>query len=115
SELEKAGDNIGRPADTVFVGGGTPSLLGEHGLERVLNAVRNSFGISPGAVVTTESTPESTSPEFFAHIKDAGFTRVSLGMQSASSHVLQILVRAHTPGRPFAAATEAEAAGFSIW
>ena len=92
-ELEKAAEKIGRPADTVFVGGGTPSLLGGHGLERVLNAVRNSFGISPGAEVTTESNPESTSPEFFAHIKDAGFTRVSLGMQSASSHVLQILER----------------------
>lgn len=111
-ELEKAAEKIGRPADTVFVGGGTPSLLGGHGLERVLNAVRNSFGISPGAEVTTESNPESTSPEFFAHIKEAGFTRVSLGMQSASSHVLQILERAHTPGRPFAAAKEAKAAGF---
>src|SRR5699024_12558850 len=50
--------------------------------------------------------------EFFEQIKEAGFTRVSLGMQSAASHVLQILERAHTPGRPFAAAREAKAAGF---
>ena len=111
-ELDKAAEKINRPADTIFVGGGTPSLLGGAGLTRVLNAARNSFGISPGAEITTESNPESTSPEFFEQIKEAGFTRVSLGMQSASSHVLQILERAHTPGRPFAAAKEAKAAGF---
>lgn len=111
-ELDKAAEKINRPADTIFVGGGTPSLLGGEGLTRVLNAARNSFGISPDAEITTESNPESTSPEFFEQIKEAGFTRVSLGMQSAASHVLQILERAHTPGRPFAAAREAKAAGF---
>ena len=111
-ELELAAAKVNRPADTIFVGGGTPSLLGGEGLTRVLNAARNTFGISDGAEITTESNPESTSPEFFAQIKDAGFTRVSLGMQSAASHVLQVLERAHTPGRPFAAAKEAKAAGF---
>lgn len=111
-ELEMAAAKVNRPADTIFVGGGTPSLLGGEGLARVLNAARNTFGISEGAEITTESNPESTSPEFFAQIKDAGFTRVSLGMQSAASHVLQVLERAHTPGRPFAAAKEAKAAGF---
>lgn len=111
-ELEMAAAKVNRPADTIFVGGGTPSLLGGEGLTRVLNAARNTFGISEGAEITTESNPESTSPEFFAQIKDAGFTRVSLGMQSAASHVLQVLERAHTPGRPFAAAKEAKAAGF---
>ena len=111
-EFEKAAEKVNRPADTIFVGGGTPSLLGGEGLTRVLNAARNSFGISPDAEITTESNPESTSSEFFEQIKEAGFTRVSLGMQSAASHVLQILERAHTPGRPFAAAREAKAAGF---
>lgn len=111
-ELELAAAKVNRPADTIFVGGGTPSLLGGEGLTRVLNVARNTFGISDGAEITTESNPESTSPEFFAQIRDAGFTRVSLGMQSAASHVLQVLERAHTPGRPFAAAKEAKAAGF---
>lgn len=111
-ELELAAAKVNRSADTIFVGGGTPSLLGGEGLTRVLNAARNTFGISEGAEITTESNPESTSPEFFAQIKEAGFTRVSLGMQSAASHVLQVLERAHTPGRPFAAAKEAKAAGF---
>lgn len=101
-----------RPAQTVFVGGGTPSLLGASGLTRLLAAVRGSFGIAPGAEITTESNPESTSPEFFAGLLDAGFTRVSLGMQSAAPHVLAILERRHTPGRAVQAAGEALAAGF---
>lgn len=111
-ELEMAAGRVGRTADTVFIGGGTPSLLGGQGLSRILDTVRSTFGLSPGAEVTTESNPESTSPEYFAALADAGFNRISLGMQSASHSVLQVLERAHTPGRAFAAAREARAAGF---
>jgi oxygen-independent coproporphyrinogen-3 oxidase len=113
-ELELAARVLVVPpaADTVFVGGGTPSLLGADGLRSVLDAVRDVFGLAPGAEVTTESNPESTSPEFFAGIREAGYTRVSLGMQSAASHVLKILDRVHTPGRPGKAVAEARAAGF---
>jgi oxygen-independent coproporphyrinogen-3 oxidase len=113
-ELDLAASVLGSapPAATVFVGGGTPSLLGASGLADVLGAVRSSFGLAPDAEVTTESNPESTSPEFFAGIREAGYTRVSLGMQSAARHVLALLDRKHTPGRPVAAAVEARAAGF---
>ncbi|MFI5502550.1 radical SAM family heme chaperone HemW [Nocardia asteroides] len=97
---------------TIFVGGGTPSLLGGDGLASVLDAVRANFTLAAGAEVTTESNPESTSPEFFERIRAAGFTRVSLGMQSAAQHVLRVLDRTHTPGRAVAAAKEARAAGF---
>ncbi|GAB2926158.1 radical SAM family heme chaperone HemW [Rhodococcus aerolatus] len=100
------------PADTVFVGGGTPSLLGADGLAAVLDAVRGTLGLAAGAEVTTESNPESTSPAFFAGLRAAGFTRVSLGMQSAAPHVLATLDRTHTPGRAVTAAREARAAGF---
>ncbi|MGH3792520.1 MAG: radical SAM family heme chaperone HemW, partial [Pseudonocardiaceae bacterium] len=112
-ELDLAVDVLGGavPADTVFVGGGTPSLLGVSGLAAVLDAIRASLGLAPGAEVTTEANPESTSPEFFAGIVTAGYTRVSLGMQSAAPHVLATLDRVHTPGRPVSAATEARAAG----
>ena len=111
-ELEMAAAQVGREAETVFIGGGTPSLLGADGLGRVLSKVRTTFGLAPGAEVTTESNPESTSPEYFAGLLDAGFTRLSLGMQSASASVLAVLDRAHTPGRAFDAAREALAAGF---
>jgi oxygen-independent coproporphyrinogen-3 oxidase len=77
----------------------------------VLDAVRTTFGLVPGAEVTTESNPESTSPAFFDGLASAGFTRVSLGMQSAAPHVLRVLERRHTPGRAVAAAREARAAG----
>lgn len=100
------------PVATVFVGGGTPSLLGGDGLAAVLDAIRAEFDLAPDAEVTTESNPESTSPEFFDKIRAAGFTRISLGMQSAAPHVLAVLDRTHTPGRAVAAAREARAAGF---
>ncbi len=99
------------PVDTVFVGGGTPSLLCPTDLAAVLDAIRGSLGLAVGAEVTTEANPESTSPEFFAGIAAAGYTRVSLGMQSAVPHVLAVLDRVHTPGRPVAAAAQALAAG----
>lgn len=111
-ELDLAAQRVGRAAETVFIGGGTPSLLGADGLARILTTVRNTFGLADGAEITTESNPESTSPEFFAGIREAGYNRVSLGMQSASQNVLRVLERAHTPGRAFAAAREARAAGF---
>lgn len=112
-ELDLAVRVLGKPvsADTVFVGGGTPSLLGAGGLAAVLDAIRASLGLAAGAEVTTEANPESTSPEFFAGIAAAGYTRVSLGMQSAAPHVLAVLDRVHTPGAPVAAATQARAAG----
>lgn len=97
---------------TVFVGGGTPTLLPAADLGRVLRAIDAEFGLAPGAEVTTEANPESVSRESLDQLRAAGFTRVSLGMQSARSHVLAVLDRVHTSGRPAAAVAEAHAAGF---
>ena len=112
TELTLAAKHIGAiGVDTVFVGGGTPSLLCAERLAAVLNTVRDNFALSDEAEITTEANPESTSPEFFAGIRAAGYTRVSLGMQSASPRVLATLERTHSPGRAIAAAREAHAAG----
>lgn len=113
AELDLAARTLdGNPAvQTVFVGGGTPSLLGGAGLTEVLDAISAHFTVAPGAEVTTEANPESTSPAFFETIHAAGYTRVSLGMQSAAPHVLATLDRVHAPGRAVAAAREARAAG----
>jgi len=113
-ELSLAAKVLGTPppATTVFVGGGTPSLLGAPALAEVLAAIRDTVDLAPDAEITTESNPESTSPAFFDAIRSAGFTRVSLGMQSAAPHVLAVLDRTHTPGRAVAAAREARQAGF---
>ena len=113
-ELGLAAAHLGvaPPVQTVFVGGGTPSLLGAAGLGSVLDAIGDHFTLSPGAEVTTEANPESTSPDFFAGLLTAGFTRVSLGMQSSAPHVLAALDRVHSPGRALDAAREAGAEGF---
>ena len=97
---------------TVFVGGGTPTLLPAEDLAAVLAAIRVLFPVAPDAEVTTEANPESVTPESLAHLRTAGFTRISLGMQSAAEHVLAVLDRRHTPGRAAEAAHEARAAGF---
>ena len=100
------------PVATVFVGGGTPTLLPPEHLGRVLAAVRDEFGLAPDAEVTTEANPDSVDEAGLAALREAGFTRVSFGMQSASSGVLAVLERTHTPGRAEAAVAEARRAGF---
>ncbi|MFI6679476.1 radical SAM family heme chaperone HemW [Kribbella sp. NPDC050470] len=105
-------DGLDRPVETVFFGGGTPTLLPATDLGRMLAAVRDEFGLAPGTEVTTEANPESVDPAYLEALLEAGFTRVSFGMQSASSHVLKILDRQHTPGRALQAVKEATAAGF---
>jgi putative oxygen-independent coproporphyrinogen III oxidase len=100
------------PVDTVFFGGGTPTLLAPSQLAGILRAIEETFGIAAGAEVTTEANPESVDAASLAALRAAGFTRVSLGMQSAVPHVLATLDRVHTPGRAAEAAREARAAGF---
>jgi oxygen-independent coproporphyrinogen-3 oxidase len=112
-ELALAAEMLASPhVSTVFVGGGTPSLLGADGLSAVLDAIRDNFTLTPDAEVTTEANPESTSPRLFERLRAAGYTRVSLGMQSVAQHVLAVLDRTHSPGRALDAAREARAAGF---
>ncbi len=101
-----------RRVETVFVGGGTPTLLPAADLARMLGAIRDEFGLAEGAEVTTEANPESVDPEYLGELRAGGYNRISFGMQSARPHVLQVLDRRHTPGRPEACVAEARAAGF---
>ncbi|WP_329494931.1 radical SAM family heme chaperone HemW [Kitasatospora herbaricolor] len=100
------------PVRTVFLGGGTPTLLPARDLVRMLAAIREEFGLAPGAEVTTEANPESVDPAYLAELREGGFNRISFGMQSARPHVLELLDRHHTPGRPEACVAEAREAGF---
>ncbi len=113
AEVRHARELLGPvPVETVFVGGGTPTLLPAADLVRVLREVDDCFGLAPGAEVTTEANPDSVTPASLAALREGGFTRVSFGMQSASSRVLRVLDRTHVPGRAQQAAREAAAAGF---
>jgi len=114
-ELDHAAVTLGavvRPAATVFFGGGTPTLLPPEDLVAILDAIRERFGLEPGAEVTTEANPESVDPRGLEVLRAGGFTRISIGMQHAAPHVLATLDRVHTPGRAGVAAAEAHAAGF---
>jgi putative oxygen-independent coproporphyrinogen III oxidase len=112
SELKLAAGVVSSTVDTVFVGGGTPTLLEADDLGRILDAIDATWGLAAGAEITTEANPESVSPVSLARLRNAGFTRISLGMQSTAPAVLAVLDRRHTPGRARAAAREAREAGF---
>jgi putative oxygen-independent coproporphyrinogen III oxidase len=88
-----------RPASTIFFGGGTPTLLPSSDLIRMLDAVRDTWGLADGAEVTTEANPDSVDADYLRALAAAGFTRVSFGMQSAVPHVLATLDRTHDPDR----------------
>ena len=114
AELRLAATVLGPtpPVETVFIGGGTPTLLPAADLGRILRGINEVFGLASGAEVTTEANPDSVDAASLAELRAAGFTRMSFGMQSAVPHVLAALDRTHTPGRPQAAVAEAKAAGF---
>jgi putative oxygen-independent coproporphyrinogen III oxidase len=105
------GDSVPR-VDTVFVGGGTPTLLPPDELGAMLQAVDDAFGFAPDVEVTTEANPDSVDAASLQRLREVGFNRISFGMQSAVPHVLATLDRTHTPGRPEEAVREARAAGF---
>ena len=100
------------PVETVFFGGGTPTLLPAPDLVRMLAAVRGRFGLSAGAEVTTEANPDSVTPDGLAALRAGGFTRISFGMQSAVPSVLAVLDRSHDPERVPQAVAWAREAGF---
>jgi len=102
-----------RQVDTVFVGGGTPTLLAATDLARILDAIDATWGLAPDVEVTTEANPESVTPGSLRALRAAGYTRLSLGMQSAAPGVLAVLDRRHSAGRATAAVAEAHEAGFA--
>jgi oxygen-independent coproporphyrinogen-3 oxidase len=100
------------PVETVFFGGGTPTLLGAGDLASVLAAIAAEFGLAPGVEVTTEANPDSVAAWDLDALREAGFTRVSFGMQSAVDHVLATLDRTHDPMRVPAVVEWSRSAGF---
>jgi putative oxygen-independent coproporphyrinogen III oxidase len=116
SELEFATRVLGPDApevSTIFVGGGTPTVLPPDDLGRLITAVRERFGLAEDAEVTTESNPESIDAAGLHRLRERGFNRISFGMQSVVPHVLATLDRTHSPGRAQQAVAEAKAAGFA--
>ena len=101
-----------KSVDTVFFGGGTPTLLPTSDLTAIVAAIRDEFGLSADAEITTEANPDSVSLQDLDELRTGGFTRLSFGMQSGVRHVLATLDRTHDPERVPAVVEWARAAGF---
>jgi putative oxygen-independent coproporphyrinogen III oxidase len=115
AEIRQARQVLGEayvPVETVFFGGGTPTLLPAKDLVAMLKAIKNEFGLSTDAEITTEANPESVDEKYLVELVEGGFNRISFGMQSARPHVLEVLERKHTAGRAQECVRWAYDAGF---
>lgn len=100
------------PVATIFVGGGTPTLLPAVELASVLTCIKENFDVSDSLEVTTEANPDSVSLQSLNELREAGFNRISFGVQSFREHVLKVLDRTHNPDSIEQAISWAKSAGF---
>ena len=112
AEAGKAGKAGRDPADTIYFGGGTPSLLEPHEIRRIIDSCESAFEIAADCEVTLEANPESVNEARLAGFREAGVNRVSFGVQSFRNEELRRLSRLHDAARAAAAVREARAAGF---
>jgi putative oxygen-independent coproporphyrinogen III oxidase len=99
---------------TIFVGGGTPTLLPPQEFAELLRCTTELLPFAEDAEITTEANPEDVTAEYLAPLVDAGLTRISIGSQSASVRVLQFLDRRHDPETPARAIVAARQAGVAV-
>ena len=112
-QLEEAAPGAaGHSVDTVYVGGGTPTVFGGERLAALLAAVGRLYRLAPGAEITCEANPDSAGEELLRALRRAGFGRLSLGMQSADAGELAAVRRRHTPEQTDAAVAAARRVGF---
>lgn len=109
-----SGHQGGRALTSVFFGGGTPTVLPAADLVRVLRGLSETFGMVPGAEVTTEANPDTVTPQYLEALAAGGFTRVSFGMQSAIPAVLATLDRTHQQKHLVAGVRAARAQGLEV-
>ncbi len=103
----------GKTADTVYFGGGTPVLLGADRLRRVLDAIRANITLTDDAEITVEANPAAAQEPLFRALREAGFNRLSMGLQSADPEELRFLGRRHTVQQASEAVQAARNAGFA--
>ena len=98
--------------DTLYIGGGTPSLCTPAELERLLEKIHQNFKIKEDAECTIEANPEQLTPDYLSALKSLGFNRLSIGVQSFDDDILRLLNRRHDAATALAAVENAHAAGF---
>lgn len=99
--------------DTVYFGGGTPSVLRPEEIQDALNAVRRNFALSPNIEITLEANPGDLDLEYLASLRNLGVNRLNIGVQSFNEEVLKVLGRRHSVGQALSAIEDARKAGFS--
>ncbi len=99
--------------DTIYFGGGTPSLLGGTRIAQMLQAVYENYAVDPDAEITVEANPDSMTDDFLRISREAGVNRLSMGIQSADDRELQALERIHTFAQARDAFFRARQAGFT--
>jgi len=113
-EIERAAaQSAATYVPSIFFGGGTPTLMAPSDLARVINAIKKYFTLTQDCEITIEANPDTVNPQMLLELRGAGFNRISLGMQSAVPHVLEVLDRTHNPANVEKAVLAARAAGFT--
>jgi len=110
AEIDELGD--GSAADSIFFGGGTPSLLEPQEIDQIISQLKGAFDVESNAEVTLEANPETVTVERFAGFREAGVTRLSVGVQSFRDAELGRLSRLHSASRAREAFALAREAGF---
>ncbi len=114
SELQQRRDYLsGQPVETIYFGGGTPSMLQVQDIEKILNAVYLNFSVAPDAEITLEANPDDVAPGKLKAFKNSGINRLSIGMQSFRQEDLNFLSRTHTPEQVLQCIGDAQQAGFN--
>ncbi len=101
------------PADTIFFGGGTPSLLDAGEVERLIGVCRETFDVAADAEITLETNPETATPDRLAEFRAAGVNRISFGVQSFDDEELTRLGRIHSSARAMEAIKAAQSLRFA--
>ena len=114
TEVRREGERRGRPhVRTVFLGGGTPTVLAPDLLGLILDAVRSGFDLAPDAEITSEANPGTVDQAKFGALRDLGVNRLSLGAQSFVEEELRFLGRIHSVADIYQAVESARTAGFN--
>ncbi len=102
----------GQPIETIYIGGGTPSLIETDDIEKILNTIRDNFRVEQEAEITLEANPDDLTPEKSTALRKAGINRLSIGIQSFRQEDLDFLSRTHTSAQVTQCITDAQQAGF---
>ncbi|MDO9255290.1 MAG: radical SAM family heme chaperone HemW [Bacteroidales bacterium] len=110
--IQRKGYLEGQTIETIYFGGGTPSLIETDDIEKILRAIYKHFRIEPDAEITLEANPDDLTPVKFTTLKNAGINRLSIGIQSFRQEDLAFLSRTHTSAQVTQCITDAQQAGF---